>query len=446
MANLLERASAMCTNEHPVTARTDGDRSTGIDSVSDAPAPTPVLNQSARVANYPLGAAIQLPQLERDPYPIFAIFREREPVTWLAALNMWYVTRYEDVRAIILDTQRFTTASEDSLLLDTFGVHLLTAEGALHDHYRRAVQPYFSPGFVRAHFEQSIRCATAKLIEGFRPGGTIEIRAAFARRLPIQAILIACGLPLSAEPLIRQWYDSFQAALANFARDQAIRDQAHRNVVAFHDLLENEMRTDKEQRDECLLGGLIHASPDTRLTPDEIRRNLSIILFGGISTVEALILNTLWALFQHPSTLSRLHSDSSLLPQVIDETIRWLSPVQSATRHVVNDCEFAGVPFESGATVNCMLGAANRDPHVFPDPDVFNIDRSNLRRHLGFGTGLHSCVGFNLAKTEARIAIEELLTRLPQFAVRFSESEAPTGYEFRQPNMLTIEWHNGSAT
>lgn len=106
----------------------------------------------------------------------------------------------------------------------------------------------------------------------------------------------------------------------------------------------------------------------------------------------------------------RLRSEPVLLPQIIEETLRWLSPVQSATRHVVRDCEIAEVRLEAGATVNCMLGAANRDPNVFPDPDRFDIDRANLRRHLGFATGSHSCIGFNLAKTEVRIAIEKLLT------------------------------------
>ena len=177
-----------------------------------------------------------------------------------------------------------------------------------------------------------------------------------------------------------------------------------------------------------------------RLAADEIKRNLSIILFGGISTVEALILNGLWALFEHPAVLNRLRCDPALLPQVVDEAIRWLSPVQSATRHVVGDCEFAGVHLEAGATVNCMIGAANRDPTVFPDPDRFDIDRPNLRRHLGFATGPHSCVGFNLAKAEARIAIEELLSRLPPFTRIGSESGPVMGYEFRQPAALTIGW------
>jgi cytochrome P450 len=339
-----------------------------------------------------------------------------------------------------LDAERFTTASDHSLLLDTFGAHLLTTEGAVHDRYRRAVQPHFGASFIRTHFEQPIRTAATHLIEGFRPAHRAELRTAFARRLPIQAILIACGLPLSGEQCIRQWYDSFEAALSNFTHDPTVRMQAQRDVAAFHKFLDLEMRVETVRPNSCLLGGLLNAPPGERLTIDEIKRNLSIILFGGISTVEALILNTLWALFEYPAVLEQLRSDLALLPQVLDETIRWLSPVQSATRHVVRGCEFAGVRLEAGETVNCMLGAANRDPSLFPDPDGFDIGRANLRRHLGFATGAHSCVGFNLAKTEARIAIEELITALPPFALVGSESGPLKGYEFRQPAALTIRW------
>jgi len=401
---------------------------------------TIMTDPSSRSSRFPLGAAVELAELDRDPYPVFARLREKEPITWLPALNMWYVTRYEDVRTIILDTERFTTVSEHSLLLGTFGTHLLTTEGALHDRYRLAVQPHFSTSVIRNHFEVPIRIAAAELIKSFRFAGRIELRAAFARRLLIQAILIACGLPVTAEPYIRQWYDSFEAALANFTLDPSVRLRAQRDVAALHELLQSEIRPAAGPVDASLLAGLINAPSGQRLGDDEIKRNLSIILFGGISTVEALILNTLWALFEHPAVLSRLRADLALLPQVLEETIRWLSPVQSATRHVVKDCEIAGVRLEAGATVNCMLGSANRDPHIFPHPDSFDIRRTNLRRHLGFATGPHSCVGFNLAKSEARIAIEELLALLPQFARVGSESGPLRGYEFRQPAALAIGW------
>jgi cytochrome P450 len=129
-----------------------------------------------------------------------------------------------------------------------------------------------------------------------------------------------------------------------------------------------------------------------------------------------------------------------MLPQAIEETMRWLSPVQSATRHVAAAFEWQGIDFAAHETVNCMLGAANRDPSIFLDPDRFDLDRENCRRHLGFATGTHACLGSHLAKTEVQIGLAILLTRLQNVHLVKSQSEPPSGYEFRQPRKLTVSW------
>lgn len=189
-----------------------------------------------------------------------------------------------------------------------------------------------------------------------------------------------------------------------------------------------------------MLACLVQAPANQRLSDDEIKRNLSIVFFGGISTVEALLLNTLWAQFEHPEVLRRVQSDFASLPRLIEETMRWLSPVQSATRHVVTPFEWQGIEFASHDTVNCMLGAANRDPSVFADPDRFDLDRANSRRHLGFATGTHACLGSHLAKAEARIALEVLLGRLRNLRLERSQTDPPSGYEFRQSRRMTLSW------
>jgi cytochrome P450 len=138
--------------------------------------------------------------------------------------------------------------------------------------------------------------------------------------------------------------------------------------------------------------------------------------------------------------LQRVQSDLALLPQLIEETMRWLSPVQSATRHVIAPFEWQGIEFVSHDTVNCMLGAANRDPSIFTDPDRFDLDRANSRRHLGFATGAHACLGSHLAKAEVRIGLEALLRRLRSIRLERSLTEPPSGYEFRQSRRLTLRW------
>jgi cytochrome P450 len=394
----------------------------------------------AREKRFPVGGEITLAELDSDPYPAFERLRQYEPISWIAALNMWYLVGYEDVCTALLDTSRLTTESARSTILDTFGAHILTTEGAMHERYRQALRHPFTPVFIRKHLEAAIAAAARALIDEFETRGQADVRAVIASRLPIQVILLVCGLPAEAEPQMRRWYDSFEAALANFTGDEQIRATARRSVAEFHSLLDGAIDSTISVDDNSLLARLVQAPASERLSNDEIKRNLSIVFFGGISTVEALLLNSLWALFEHPDVLQRVQSDLALLPQLIEETMRWLSPVQSATRHVVIPFEWQGIKFASHDTVNCMLGAANRDPSVFADPDRFDLDRANSRRHLGFATGAHACLGSHLAKAEVQIGLKALLGRLHNLRVERSLTEAPSGYEFRQSRRLTLSW------
>lgn len=399
----------------------------------------------SRRARFPLGHDITLEELERDPYPVFARLREREPISWLPAINMWYVVRYEDVRTALFDSVRLTTASVQSTIFDTFGAQILTTEGATHERYRRAAKQPFTPNFIGAHLEAAIRVAASALVDGFNKRGQADLREVFASRLPIQVMLLLCGMPTDAEPQMRRWYDNFETALANFAGEPRIRAVARQSVSEFHALLDFQIGSIREADEYSLIAHLVKAPASERLSDEEIKRNLSIIFFGGISTVEALLLNCLWALFEHAEVMTRIQHDTTMLAQAIEETMRWLSPVQSATRHVTQSFEWRGIEFAAHDTVNCMLGAANRDPSIFADPDRFDLDRPNSRRHLGFATGTHACLGLHLAKAEVRIGLETLLGRLRNLRFERSLSESPSGYEFRQPRKLTVSWDSCEA-
>lgn len=390
--------------------------------------------------HFPLGDAVTLDALSDDPYPIYARLRAAEPITWLPAVNMWYVTRAADVKAILFDTEHFVTSSDHSLIYKTFGYHMLTAEGPDHERYKAAARKTFMPKFIREHLEAGIARLADALIDGFAAAGRVELRRSFAARLPVQVMLMLFGLPKGEEKHLRAWYDSFEAALANFTHDPAIAAAAQVNVGAFHALLTKYMDQARATPNDSLLSALVNATEDNRLSDDEIRRNALIILFGGISTVEALILNLFYVFHRFPDVYAQVRHDAEMLPQVIEETLRWLSPVQSATRHVVKEVTVSGVTFKAGVTVNCMLGAANHDPAVFDHPESFDLSRKNARDHVGFAVGPHHCLGSHLAKAEARIAVTRLLARLPNLTVDETEPPRVEGYEFRQPRALNVKW------
>lgn len=387
-----------------------------------------------------IAEGISLGALSVDPYPFYARLRRERPVAWIPSLDMWWVTRHELVREVLLDTDRFVTGTPASLLFDTFGEHMLTTDGAAHQRYR---DPHLNGAFMapalRGAVRGRIRARVTALIDGFIGAGRTDLRQSLAARLPVLTMLDVFGLPDEAEADVRAWYDAFEAALSNHAGDPVVRGRARDGVAAFHRFLQARIDDCRRSGRPGLLNDFLTRPADQRLSDAEIRRNALIILFGGISTVEAVTLNILWALLNHPGALARVRQHRDLLDAAFDETMRWISPVQSATRHTVAACEVGGVRIPAGVTVNCMLGAANRDEAVFDAPDTFDIDRPNARRHLGFATGPHLCLGRHLAREEALAAIGQLLDRTGD--LRLCDPQvAPAGHEFRQPSALWVAW------
>ena len=393
--------------------------------------------------DFPIGHAIELALLSADPFPVYAELLEKEPLTWVPALDMYLVTRYADVCEILQDDRRFVVGTDKSVIFDIFGSHMMTVENPDHDRLRKPHQAFFLPPAIRQNLESDIRAHADRLIDGFIAGGSADLRQAFASRLPVLTMLSLFGLDLDDEPRLRDWYDKFELALSNFTWDPSIRADGKRSAAEFLQLIQQyieRLRADPRRTpDGGLLAALLN-DPDHSLSDDDIRQNALIIFFGGISTVEALILNTMYALHRHPESLARVREDLSLLPKAINETIRWQGPVQSATRHVVADTTILGHDFKKGDTVNCMLGAANRDPAIFEAPGIFDIDRKNVARHVGFAVGPHHCLGSHLARAEARIALQRLLQRLDGLHLDPERIEAPVGYEFRRPESAFACW------
>ena len=378
--------------------------------------------------------------LDRDTYPAFRAMQAGASASWVPELGMWLVTGYGEVEAILRNTGDFVTGTPDSLIFDTFGEHMLTVEGAQHERFKSRFRGSFSPARIRASMEQKAAACSRMLLDGIADSGKAEFRAAYASRLPVLAILSLFDIPLAEEPKLRLWYDGFEKAMSNFAWREDVRSRAHGYVEAFHALIRQHIARVRAAPDDSLLGRLVNDPSDDRLDDAEICRNASIVFFGGISTVEAVILNCLYALCTHSDALARVRRDPDLIPQVIEETLRWLSPVQSATRHVVRDVSFGDAAFRAGDIVNCMLGAANRDPRVFENPDAFRLERTNARKHLGFALGPHFCLGSNLARIEAITAIRHILERCPALRLSAGHAVDIRGFEFRQPAALHLEW------
>ncbi len=389
---------------------------------------------------FPLGAAVAHADLETDPYAVYARLRDTEPVSWLPIHQMYYVTRHDLCCNILCNDKIFTVGFEHSTVLDIFGPHMMSVDGPDARRYKNAHRRSFMPGYISDTLEPLIRKNADRLIDGFAAAGRVELRKKFASRLPILTMLDLFGLSSDTEEIFRGWYDAFEGALANTLNDEGVRARGKQAVKEFHVFMQQEIvRTKSSDPGSSLLSSLVHSPMDRRLSDAEIRHNALIVMFGGISTVEALILNAIYALSTHPVVFDSLRAGPGLLPKVIEETVRWLGPVQSAHRCVAQDTVVAGVYLPKGSVISCALAAANHDPEVFENPGRFDIDRDQ-GKHVGFATGPHLCLGMHLARAEGRIALERLITRLEGFTTDPQQSAKPFGAEFRQPPALHIVW------
>jgi cytochrome P450 len=383
------------------------------------------------------GPRVRLSDLAIDPYPILAGLRETMPVAWVAETQMWFVTRRVDVLSVLRDPEAYRTDSPRSTIRDTFGTQMLSAEGDLHRRYKSQCNPPFNMRSVQSHALPLITAHTDALIDVARNQRSADLRPAIASQLAVYTVASMLGIPAHLHTRIQGWYASFAAALANFTWDEQVRARGHASAREFQEAIAPVLHELRHAADPSLLGALTRAGP-ARLTDAEIISNALIVLFGGIETTESTILNVMWTLLSHPATLAAIRDDWSLLPAAIEEAMRWEPAVQSCTRHLERPATLHGTTLPAGSTVQCMLGAANRDPAHFPDPDRYDITRANAADHLSFGAGKHFCLGAALARAEVQVAATRLLQRFPALRLDPDRPSAPRGFEFRAPPTLHV--------
>lgn len=393
------------------------------------------MNADARKQSFPIGASLRLTDLVSNPYPTFARLLAEEPISWAADLGMWLVSRRTDVIDILNNPQTFTVVSHRSLLRLILGYNMLTTDG---DEQQRLRQPFVHPlaaKTVREQMTETIHSKVNQLIDAFVTTGQADLTTQFSDPLALIIVTQVLGLSIHDYATFRGWYHAYNAALGNYLGDAAIEQAGLAAKAAFASHVHEQLEQRRRQPDGSLLSQLANQHS---LSDADIIDDLRVTIFGGLETTSALLGNALWALLRHPEAYAQVCTQPQRLNNAIEEAFRWESPVQTATRHLSHDVTLHGVTLRAGETLQCLLGAANRDPAYFDAPERFDIERANAADHVGFGRGRHFCVGAALARLEAQIGLERLLARLPN--IRLSHDDQPQGHEFRAPARLRLAW------
>ncbi|WP_336033294.1 cytochrome P450 [Geodermatophilus sp. FMUSA9-8] len=355
-----------------------------------------------------------------DPYPAFAAARATAPVQWDERLGLWLAFTHAESNAVLRD-RRLGRIWRDRTPEERFGqfnlIHrnaILEMEPPEHTRLRRLI----SAAFARGHVERLrpwVQELADSLVDGLveRSGGTaeVDVLSEMAEELPVAVIAELLGVPAADRPLLRPWSNAI-VKMYEYGRTDAVEDAAERAAAEFVAYLRELAAERRRAPGEDLLTHLVTVrdTDGDRLTEDELVTTCILLLNAGHEATVNVSGNGLLALLQHRDQLARLRADPALLPTAIEELMRFDSPLQLFERTATEDVEVGGVTVPAGAKVAALLGAANRDPAVFPDPDTLDVGRTD-NPHISFGAGVHFCIGAPLARVELQASFGALLSR-----------------------------------
>jgi cytochrome P450 len=367
------------------------------------------------------------PAILADPYPLYARLRTEDPVHWDPFLHAWVVTRYTDVVMVL---QSFSAKCAPApQKLEPMGLSTLDRIGQImvlqhlfmdppdHTRLRALCSQAFTPHRVerlRARIQEIVN----SLIEPHLPLGRIELMADLANPLPAIVSAEILGLPSSDHEKLKTWSTDFAEVLGNFQHNPDRTPRMSRSLDETTSYFREAIRRERHSpTGDSMINVLVHGNLDGRpLSEEMIIANCILLMVGAQETTPNLIGNGMLTLLRNPSELKRLQSDLSLLPSTIEEMLRFEAPSQHTTRVATQDVMLEEKHICNGQSVIAVMGAANRDPERFPDPDRFDITRRD-NKHLAFGAGPHYCFGAPLGRMEANVAFRTLIERISDFSL-----------------------------
>jgi cytochrome P450 len=386
-----------------------------------------------------VGETVTLEELERDPYPIYARLRDEEPVSWVPAVQLWLVTRFDDVRRVDLTPEIFTAATDPSTLNRTMGVNMLGMEGPEQQRIRRVVEPPFRPRDVEDRTQGMIPKLAHELIDGFRERGACDLFTDFADPMSVRSLRFMLGLDEVPWQDILRWNQGLMPGLANFEGNPEKQEPADRASAELGAAIEAVLDRLERDPDGSVLSWMLRRDGDDAMTREEIVANTKLMLSGGLQEPRDLIALTVYALGTHSDQLEEVRAEPSLVKRAVEETLRWAGPVGTSTRQTTRTTELAAVELPEGALIGAVLSSANRDPRRFDDPDRFDVRRKD-GAHVAFAAGSHFCLGAWFGRHLARVSLEILLDRLPNLRLDPDRPVALIGWEFRAPDSTWVRW------
>ena len=358
-------------------------------------------------------------EIHEDPFPTYARLREEAPAYRNEALRFWALSRHADVLAAFKDWQRFSSRFGVSIDTGTFHenasatMSFLAMDPPRHDRLRALVSKGFTPRRV-AEIEPRIRSLAIEYLDTFAGADRCDFIRDFAGKLPMDVISEMLGVPAADRAMLRGWADDM------VHREEGVHSMPQAAIEGGLHALHyfSEMLAERRKKPgNDLTAALVTAEIDgDRLSDREIIGFLILMVVAGNETTTKLLGNALYWLWRNPEQRALLRRDPTLVPRWVEETLRYDNSTQALARVMAADVELHGKKLREGDKVVLLVGSGNRDERVFPDADRYDLMR-DTSASLSFGQGVHFCLGASLARLEGRVALEEVLKRIPQYEI-----------------------------
>jgi cytochrome P450 len=361
------------------------------------------------------------PEVLANPYPLYHRLRSEDPVHWDPFLHAWVVTRYPDVMQVLSTFSANRTPTPEQLtsmglshltpIAKMMVTQMLFMDAATHTRLRGLCAEAFTPHRVEA-LRSHIQDIANQLLDRVRDAGRMDVIAEFAAPLPAIVTAEMLGVPTSDHEKLKGWSADFAEMLGNFQHNPNRVARVLKTLEEMTEYFRGLVAELRRQPRAGLVSSLLTAEVDgDRLSDDEVIANSILTMVGGQETTTNLIGNGIVTLLRNPEETDRLRQDPSMIGVAVEELLRYESPSQYTARIAPEDTEMGGKKIAKRQAVLAVMGAANRDPERFPDPDRLDLTRKD-NRHVAFGWGPHFCFGAPLARIEGQIAFATVLRRL----------------------------------
>jgi cytochrome P450 len=354
-----------------------------------------------------------------NPWPLYEEVRAAGRVVWNEFIHGWMVTGFDDCAQILTDTgEQFSAVPSDPQVLPWFEAPtMISTDGADHQRLRKCLAPMFTRRAMES-WEQRVEAVVDQLLAPLAVGDTTYDLIADFTMVPTIIVAEMLGVPEERHGDFRRWSNTIVSNLAWGHEDDQARAAMVAAATELNAYLREEIERHRVEQPDDLFTTMIRAAADGgAMSDEEVRAAAVLLLAAGYDTTAKLLSNALVAFEENPDQRALLVDDPSLVPDAIEEVLRWRSTVQMIPRIVVKDMTFEDTGLKAGEMVYTIIAAANRDPSRWENPDLFDVRRPH-QSHYGFGYGSHLCLGAPLARLEAKIALQSLLRLAPAFRLR----------------------------